>query len=71
MIRDLGSPTYPMELWIDGDDLLRRERHFMTFDEAEGKFDATSNRRRTTRYRTSRGRSRTSSRAARRPSRRR
>jgi hypothetical protein len=44
MIDDLGGPTYPIELWIDGDDLLRRERHVTTKSQpgVEGKFKATS-----------------------------
>lgn len=41
MVDGLGGPTYPIELWIGEDDLVRRERHFMTIREDGERVKAT------------------------------
>jgi hypothetical protein len=39
MIKKLGRTTFPVELWIDENDLLRRERYF--FSAPEDKLEMT------------------------------
>lgn len=41
MVEDLGGSTFPLELWIDEDNLLRRERAFMTIHEDDEKVATT------------------------------